>query len=361
MLETVCLTLKAHSYSDTNDELFKTKLKHFTDKLNKKNIFKTQNGEKKKKLPDITKLEDIESLTDYEVESYLLAYGLKRNLIFVTNKKEQKKFLVKIKDQLLLRNTIYPQNITLWDFLLFTCTPTLCYSPIYPRTCQDAMDAKNVNLKDNIQWIYFIEKAIMGLGIIACMYLITEHMVIPVITNSNEMDYASCVIQLYFPFLCLFILGFFLVFDCILNCSAEVTCFADRQFYSDWWNATSFMEFSRKWNLPVHEYLLRHIYLGIFIKKLKCSTFMAKALTFIWSTIFHELILFATTHRFKPWFTFFSLWQIPLMPIMESPLFRNTMFGNILILTNFILGIAMISVLYARDYERMFDGNIHYN
>ena len=113
------------------------------------------------------------------------------------------------------------------------------------------------------------------------------------------------------------------------------------------------MEFSRKWNVPVHEYLLRHIYLGVFVKKMKCSTFMAKALTFVWSTIFHELVLTAITHRFKPWFSFFSLWQLPLMPVMDSPLFRNTQFGNILILTNFILGIAMIALLYAKDYVQL--------
>ena len=198
MLETVCLSLKAHSYLDTNNELFKGRIKYFRDKLStspKQRISQTSNGE----MPDITKLKDIESLTDNEIESYLLAYGLKRNLIFITNKTEQKKFLSKIKEQLQLRNTIYPNNITLWDYLLFTCTPTLCYSPIYPRTNQDAMDSNTVNLKDNIQWIYVIEKAMMAIGIMVCMYLIAESTIIPVLQSSNKEKFHESVIKLYFP------------------------------------------------------------------------------------------------------------------------------------------------------------------
>jgi len=44
------------------------------------------------------------------------------------------------------------------------------------------------------------------------------------------------------------LLAFFLVFEVILNAIAEVTRFADRRFYADWWNSTGFDEFSRKWN-----------------------------------------------------------------------------------------------------------------
>ena len=50
----------------------------------------------------------------------------------------------------------------------------------------------------------------------------------------------------------------------ITTCRAAATdlpnSFADRQFYDDWWNSTSWDEFSRKWNRPVHTFLLRHVY-----------------------------------------------------------------------------------------------------
>ena len=46
----------------------------------------------------------------------------------------------------------------------------------------------------------------------------------------------------------LFFSAFLLVFDTILNMFGELTHFADRQFYQDFWNASSVGEYFRKWN-----------------------------------------------------------------------------------------------------------------
>merc|ERR1712154_172700 len=191
----------------------------------------------------------------------------------------------------------------------------------------------------------------MTIGIMVCMYLCLEGWIMPILTMSDRIVFFDAVIILYFPLNIFFILGFYAVFDCMLNAMAELTCFADRQFYTDWWNSCSFMEFSRKWNVPVHEYLLRHIYLAVFVKRLKCSSNTAKAFTFLYSIVLHEVVLTAITHRFTPWFTFFSLWQLPLMPIMQSPMMKNTQLGNIVTLSCFILGIAMLGILYAKRYN----------
>jgi sterol O-acyltransferase len=45
-----------------------------------------------------------------------------------------------------------------------------------------------------------------------------------------------------------------------LNALAEITRFADRGFYADWWNSVSWDQFSRDWNRPVYNFLLRHVY-----------------------------------------------------------------------------------------------------
>ena len=44
-----------------------------------------------------------------------------------------------------------------------------------------------------------------------------------------------------------------------MNLVAEVTRFAQRDFYQDWWNLGSIEEFWRKWNRPVHQFLKRHV------------------------------------------------------------------------------------------------------
>lgn len=50
----------------------------------------------------------------------------------------------------------------------------------------------------------------------------------------------------------LYFMFFFLFFDGMLLVWAELTRFADRQFYQDFWNSTDFAESNRKWNHVVH-------------------------------------------------------------------------------------------------------------
>ena len=57
------------------------------------------------------------------------------------------------------------------------------------------------------------------------------------------------------------IITFNMIFENYLNFFGEITYFADRGFYEEWWNSTGYEEFNRKWNKPVYEFLYRHVYL----------------------------------------------------------------------------------------------------
>ena len=95
------------------------------------------------------------------------------------------------------------------------------------------------------------------------------------------------------------------------NAWAEVTRFADRQvnaylhsqapstgrkvlissnvqFYTDWWNATGWSQYYRKWNSVVHNFLHRHIFLEC-KETLHLSTNGAMWATFLLSAIAHEV------------------------------------------------------------------------
>lgn len=49
--------------------------------------------------------------------------------------------------------------------------------------------------------------------------------------------------QLFFllnsSFITLYLLAFYVIFECVLNVFAEITLFADRGFYDAWWNSTT--------------------------------------------------------------------------------------------------------------------------
>lgn len=50
------------------------------------------------------------------------------------------------------------------------------------------------------------------------------------------------------------------LFHLHLNVLGELTRFGDREFYRDWWNASTVGDYWRTWNMPVHKFLLRTVY-----------------------------------------------------------------------------------------------------
>ena len=80
--------------------------------------------------------------------------------------------------------------------------------------------------------------------------------------------------------------------------SSVFDSFADRQFYDDWWNSTSWDEFSRKWNKPVHTFLLRHVYASS-ISSYKLSRSSAMFFTFLLSAAVHELVMAIVTKKIR--------------------------------------------------------------
>ena len=101
--------------------------------------------------------------------------------------------------------------------------------------------------------------------------------------------------------------------ECICNGFAELSRFADRQFYEDFWNSTSQDEFARKWNRcvapllplfvqvltlssPVHLFLLRHVYTST-RAEYKLSKHGATFVTFLLSACVHELVMIVVTKK----------------------------------------------------------------
>lgn len=81
---------------------------------------------------------------------------------------------------------------------------------------------------------------------------------------------------------------------------AELSYFADREFYQDWWNSTSWDEFSRKWNKPVHTFLLRHVYASS-RTGLRLGRWGATFFTFLLSALCHELVMAVVSKKIRPY------------------------------------------------------------
>ena len=104
---------------------------------------------------------------------------------------------------------------------------------------------------------------------------------------------------------------FFLIFHAHLNFCAEITRFADRRFYSDWWNAGNLGEYWRKWNYPIHNWLVRHVYFPLIRRQVNQD--LARFITFMVSAIFHEYLVMGIFRVFNFMAFFIMIVNVPLI------------------------------------------------
>jgi len=224
------------------------------------------------------------------------------------------------------------------DFFYFWVAPTLVYRPEgYLRT-------------QRIRILFLLRKIGAGVGLISVIYILATEHFLPVIFKANETRLAEIVAVLVLPCTLIFFALFFLVFESMLNIAGELTFYADRHFYDDWWNATSMSEFSRKWNRPVHEWLRQYVYTEA--RRQHFSKSKAQASTFFFSAIFHELILAVTFRRPRIFLLGLMMLQMPLIELFRGT-FQNQhkrRLANICFWFGMFVGPALLSMLYAREW-----------
>jgi len=106
-------------------------------------------------------------------------------------------------------------------------------------------------------------------------------------------------------------------------------------------------EFARNWNRPVHLWLQRHIYLEC-IETFQLSRLNAVSVTFLFSSIMHELLMICCFRMFRPWLFVLQMAQVPMIIIGKD--LRGTRFGNYFFWFGIVLGIPLLSTLYCREY-----------
>lgn len=89
----------------------------------------------------------------------------------------------------------------------------------------------------------------------------------------------------HFVWLCFF----YVQFHSIFNLIGELLHFADRNFYCDWWNANNTDTFWRTWNMPVHRWCVRHVYIPMVDMGYNRS--VASLFVFFISAFFHEYLV----------------------------------------------------------------------
>ncbi|XP_051131822.1 diacylglycerol O-acyltransferase 1A [Andrographis paniculata] len=240
-------------------------------------------------------------------------------------------------------NMDYPYEASLKSLAYFMVAPTLCYQPSYPRT---SCIRKGWVARQLIKLVIFT--GLMG--------FIIEQYINPIVKNSqhplkgNLLYAIERVLKLSVPNLYVWLCMFYSFFHLWLNILAEILRFGDREFYKDWWNARTVEEYWRMWNMPVHKWMVRHIYIPCLRNGIPKG--VALVIAFFVSAIFHELCIAVPCHLFTFWACFGIMFQVPLVIVTNylQNKFKNSTVGNMMFWCFFcIVGQPMCVLLYYHD------------
>lgn len=231
----------------------------------------------------------------------------------------------------------YPSNVTLSNFLYYLIVPSLVYQLNPPRAAF-------------IRWGVVLEKTFSAAIGLMLLYIIFEHWILPILFELDTMCLAEAILELLFPFTLFYILLFYFVFEVLCTWCSELSKYGIRTFYEDWWNSTTFDQFARKWNKPVHQFLYHHIYEEM-IKAYGFKRSYVSAFTFFFSSCLHEFVLAVVSKKIVMYFFVLQMLQIPLISIGRTNFVKqHPLFSNMFLWASLMVGPPLLSLLYCRDY-----------
>ena len=241
----------------------------------------------------------------------------------------------------------YPTNLHngLYDFFEYICLPTLVYELEYPR-------------QERVNWWYVAEKTTATFGVLCVMMVISQAFIYPPVAKTVAMkeagmpiderwrEFPFIVSDMLFPLLIEQLLTWYLIWECILNVLAELTCFADRGFYGPWWNSVTWDQYARDWNRPVHNFLLRHVYHSS-ISTFHLSRNAATFVTFLLSALVHEMVMAVMFKKVRGYLFWSQLLQMPLVAFSRSKAMRErVILGNVVFWIGLFVGPSFLTSLY---------------
>lgn len=237
----------------------------------------------------------------------------------------------------------YPDNLNFGDLYYYILAPTLCYELNFPRT-------QRIRKR-------FLMKRILEV-IVGCQVVMSlfQQWMVPSVKNSlipfSNMDVAKAserVLKLAIPNHLVWLCFFYLSFHSFLNLMGEMLHFADRNFYSDWWNANNIDTFWRSWNMPVHRWAVRHLYIPVVAMGYSKTT--ASVIVFFISAFFHEYLVSVPLKTFKIWAFMGMMGQIPLSVLSKmAERYCGARWGNIVVWASLIIGQPLCIMMYYHDY-----------
>lgn len=234
----------------------------------------------------------------------------------------------------------YPANINIQDMCWYMMFPTLCYELEYART-------------QRIRKRFLIKRVVELIILSQLDMALIQQWIVPTVSNSvlpfRQMQFSHMLerlLKLAIPNHVIWLIWFYLFFHSLLNIAAELTRFADREFYRDWWNSESVNYFWSNWNIPVHKWCVRHLYQPLL--SLGLTRCQASTAVFFVSAFFHEYLVSVPLKLFRMWAFTGMLIQLPWARFVSS--YVNSNFANVAVWVSLIIGQPLCILMYYHDY-----------
>eukprot|EP00357_Protocruzia_adherens_P006740 CAMPEP_0115000576 /NCGR_PEP_ID=MMETSP0216-20121206/16844_1 /TAXON_ID=223996 /ORGANISM="Protocruzia adherens, Strain Boccale" /LENGTH=493 /DNA_ID=CAMNT_0002365709 /DNA_START=37 /DNA_END=1520 /DNA_ORIENTATION=+ len=246
-------------------------------------------------------------------------------------------FGAKVKDSFYKKmkvQNMYPFNLTVKDFGYFAMVPTLSYETRFP-------------VKKNFDWLAIVQYTLGFVFWFTSMCFAFAQLVLPQLVGRSG-NFVYDLIQIT-PccFLC-WLVFFYAYFKFQLNLCAEWLKFDDKRFYDDWWNSKDLAEFWKKWNIPVHEWCLRHVFVESRYY-LKFSSPLAVFSVFFLSAVLHEVIFSYGFSVLRAWGFIGMIIQFPFV-VLGRVLKVHPKFGNLNMWVGPMIGNALALIIYFSEF-----------
>uniref|UniRef100_A0A182M1Y7 Sterol O-acyltransferase 2 n=1 Tax=Anopheles culicifacies TaxID=139723 RepID=A0A182M1Y7_9DIPT len=196
-------------------------------------------------------------------------------------------------------------------YVYFLFVPTLVYRDEYPRTRQTRWGVVIFHGFEIVLAVFFFS-------------FILERMLAPLYENFGTAPISSgrfveSLFRSIIPGTLFSLCFFYCSLHSCMNVAAELMRFADRMFYRDWWNESTFPRYIRSWNVVVHDWLYTYLYRDA-LEYVFCNYKpLATIAVFTVSAVFHEIILAFSFKFFYPiMFVQFEIFGLMMMFVTKA-------------------------------------------
>lgn len=226
-------------------------------------------------------------------------------------------------------------------FLYFLFVPTLIYRDSYPRT-------------STIRWNYVISHLAQSATTTVFAYYLFYRFCLPVFRHFNSEHvtlkiFVLSILNCTLPGALVLFCAFYGFLHCWLNAFAEMLRFGDRQFYSEWWTATSWSSYYRTWNIVVHDWLYTYIYRDFHkLFGIKYRMISMYAVIFLSACVHEYIIALAFGYLYPILFIQFAVLGFISMLILPQRTQNNAF--NVFIWASLFFGLGMQMCLYSIEW-----------